>query len=491
MYTGKGFNRSELGDVDVLYHEGLFHLFHLVLPNHDYIAHAVSKDGLLWRRVRNALFIGEPGEWDDDMLWTMHISPDPDGPAMWRMFYTGLSRREGGRVQRIGLARSPDLYYWEKAGGPHYPLSINGPNYESSVDEGRHWVSCRDPFFYQEGEERMLLADARVPDGPVARRGCIGLAKEVSSDCFQWEEPLFYPQMYDDIEVPVLFKIGEEYYLIGNLREDIKVHYWHSLELRGPYESYADNVLLPRGNYAVRVFRREGRILLWNFYVSSEDNSGGRILPPPAEMRQREDGTLFLTSYYGFEGLVRERCSGEDLLPLQPTLDNPTSDFKEKSGLLEIRSVSGYEIFFLSRRERDFRMSCRVKLDGLGKFGLVLRSDEEASAYYISLDVVNGFVQTRFWGASEKVDVEDSFQYLELQDNHFPANPQRTNRIQALFWGGYLEICIDEKLVIRLVDTRFMEGSGIGFYVESARLQISDLCLDVLNGPEEEDHSIL
>ena len=174
MYIGRGFNKSELGDVDILRHEGLYHLFHLVLPNHDYIAHAVSTDGLLWRRVRNSLFIGEPGDWDDDMIWTMHVSRDPDGPAAWRMFYTGLSRREAGRVQRIGLARSPDLFHWEKAGGPHYPLSIEAPHYECSSTEGRQWVSCRDPFFFHQGSERFLLVDARVPSGPIARRGCVG-----------------------------------------------------------------------------------------------------------------------------------------------------------------------------------------------------------------------------------------------------------------------------------------------------------------------------
>lgn len=46
MYTGSGFRAFEVGDIDVLWHDGLFHLFHLVLPNHDYIAHAVSEDGL-------------------------------------------------------------------------------------------------------------------------------------------------------------------------------------------------------------------------------------------------------------------------------------------------------------------------------------------------------------------------------------------------------------------------------------------------------------
>ena len=43
MYSGFGFNDFEIGDVHVVRHEGLYHLFHLVLPNHAYIAHAVSR----------------------------------------------------------------------------------------------------------------------------------------------------------------------------------------------------------------------------------------------------------------------------------------------------------------------------------------------------------------------------------------------------------------------------------------------------------------
>ena len=73
MYSGAGFSDWEIGDITVYIHNGEYHLFHLIIPNHDYIAHAVSKDGLAWRRTKNAIFVGDPGEWDDDMLWTMHV----------------------------------------------------------------------------------------------------------------------------------------------------------------------------------------------------------------------------------------------------------------------------------------------------------------------------------------------------------------------------------------------------------------------------------
>lgn len=99
MFSETDGSRKAIGDIHVLFHKGLYHLFHLVLPNHDFIAHAVSTDAIHWRRVRNAIFLGDPGSWDDLMLWTMHVSPDPHRPGSWRMFYTGLSRKDRGLYQ--------------------------------------------------------------------------------------------------------------------------------------------------------------------------------------------------------------------------------------------------------------------------------------------------------------------------------------------------------------------------------------------------------
>ncbi len=101
MYSGSGFSDWEIGDITVIIHNNIYHLFHLIIPNHDYIAHAVSDDGMSWRRVNNALFVGHPGEWDDDMLWTMDVCEVED---KFEMYYTGLKRKDRGVISRIGLA---------------------------------------------------------------------------------------------------------------------------------------------------------------------------------------------------------------------------------------------------------------------------------------------------------------------------------------------------------------------------------------------------
>lgn len=493
MYIGRGFNRSELGDVDVVAAaDGTFHLFHLVLPNHDYVAHAVSKDGLTWRRVKNAVYIGEPGAWDDDMIWTMHVSRDPDRPGAWRMFYTGLSRREGGAVQRIGLARSDDLYAWTKAEGGSYPLAVGGPAYESSRDEGRRWVSCRDPYFFADESGRYLLVDARAPAGPVCRRGCVGLARETAPDRFAWEAPLFYPRMYDDVEVPGLAKLGGEYYLVGNIREDIKVHYWRAASFRGPYEAMADNVLLPKGNYAARPLALGDRTLLWNFYIAGGAPGGGRILPPPVELRRREaGGELYVASYRGFDAKAGARLGPAELLPARPVLGNPTAGASPAAdGGLTLSSFSGYEVFLLREPASDFRLRVELELSGPGKVGLALRCGEEADGYFVSLDLINGFAQARYWGASEKALGEESFVYHELQEGRFRAKPERRYAVEAVAWGGYLELSVDGAVALRLVDARPAAGGHVGFYVESAELRVRSLSVEPMAGPEEEDHGI-
>lgn len=189
MYSGYGFRKFEIGDVDVVWHDGLFHLFHLTLPNHDYIAHAISRDGIKWERVKNALFVGDPRAWDDDMLWTMHITRNPYRENAWRMFYTGLCLGERGRIQRVGLAHSNDLYHWQKDQSGQYPLEITGEHYEASLHEGRKWVSFRDPFCFHEDGSRYLIATARINEGPIIRRGCVALAEETAENNFTFLPP--------------------------------------------------------------------------------------------------------------------------------------------------------------------------------------------------------------------------------------------------------------------------------------------------------------
>ncbi|HVX00619.1 MAG TPA: hypothetical protein VHA52_09330, partial [Candidatus Babeliaceae bacterium] len=167
MYSGSGFSESEIGDITVMIYEETYHLFHLVIPNHDYIAHAISRDGISWKRVNNALFVGDPGEWDDDMLWTMHVVHSNN---TFQMYYTGLQRRDRGVISKIGLAESDDLLHWQKKEEDIFPIEPEGIYYETKHDNPRKWLSFRDPFYYEYNGDAYLIICARINKGPVSRR---------------------------------------------------------------------------------------------------------------------------------------------------------------------------------------------------------------------------------------------------------------------------------------------------------------------------------
>ncbi len=492
MYASHGFLRSDIGDVDVLFHDGKFHLFHLVLPNHDFIAHAISDDGLNWRRVKNALFVDDPGTWDDDMLWTMHVSPSPDGQGVWRMFYTGLSRHEYGRVQRIGLATSRDLIHWERSHAGDYPLSVPGPYYECDVKEGRSWVSFRDPYFFQDGARRWLLFAGRVKDGPVIRRGCVGLAKEVQPNRFEFSPPLYRPGLYDDVEVPVLFDLDGKYFLMGSIREDTKVHYWYAEAPEGPYHNYFDNVLLPKGNYAARICRNGDDWLLFNFFAKTESHAGQpvvrKLLPPPKRLVTDGTGRLRMKSYGGFDRQVQKREPVPPVEHWDRLLANPHAQVSSgtPAGEGSLSCKSGYEAFLLPGIHEDFRLRATISLEGQGKCGMVLRCDTQADGYFLSLDLIKGVAQIRAWGENRTHHAFDhAFKYTQLQAGYFISDMKGPWEIEVVAYGVYLEVSIGGYVLLTLADDTFEKGR-IGFYAESATLHLQQVQLETLAAPRPE-----
>ncbi len=509
MYQEANGNRKTMGDVDVIFHEGIYHLFHLVLPNHDFIAHAVSDDGLSWSRVENALFIGHPGSWDDSMLWTMHVSKDPFQPGGWRMFYTGISQCDDGLVQRIGLARSEDLYAWTKSPvswvsrcercrltnlpasnltakfdqSSRYPLEAKAPYYESSLDEGRRWVSWRDPYFFCDGDQGWLLAAGRVPEGPVVRRGCVAVMKEVEPDHFEVVESLFHPGLYDDIEVPNLLKIEEQYYLIGSIREDAKIRYWHTTELGKPWTNYYDNVLLPKGNYAGRICRDEQGLLIWNFFSHDITNRQVKnILPPPKRLLRNGQGRLQVVSFEGFDKLVSGRIPDEELYRVKKlqSHENGTVDVDASHRELRLCSPAGFQAFLLGPNLRSFRFQARMKLKGTGKCGIVFRINEVShDGYYLSLDLIKGVAQLRAWGSNSAATGEHVMQFASLQAGYWNSDYTLPCEISLIAAGGYVEFSVNGSVLISLADEAFSEGK-LGIYAESASLEVDRMVLEKL-----------
>jgi beta-fructofuranosidase len=527
MFSETDGSRKTIGDVDVLFHDGLYHLFHLVLPNHDFIAHAVSTDALNWRRVNNALFIGDPGSWDDLMLWTMHVSPDPHLSGRWRMFYTGLSRRDRGAYQRLGMAVSDDLYNWKKAPvhwedhrGPNdpklvkealrrsravvadsrnaildrescFPLEPDPKHYEASLEEGRHWVSFRDPFYYHDGAQGWLMAAGRVKSGPIVRRGCVALMREVEPNQFVAEPALHHPRLYDDIEVPNLIYVGKDHYLIGSIREDAKIRYWHTDEIGHRWQSYHDNVLLPQGNYAGRVCRDDRGWLLWNFYsMNLADRTAENLMPPPKRLVMNEQGLLRATTFEGIDAYAREtidaRCIHSLIAGVRPRVELCRVD----GGHLDLSCESGFQAFVFDETLDNFRFRATIQMHGLGKCGLVFRIDPESrDGYYLSLDFLKGVAQLRAWGTGEEGSGEHMMQFQSLQSGFWYSEVRTGATLGLIAFGSYIELSVNGRVVLSLAD-RIFETGHLGVYLETAEVQVSDIELTRLASPSQADEHL-
>jgi len=526
MFSETDGSRKAIGDIHVFFHEGLYHLFHLVLPNHDFIAHAVSTDAIHWRRVRNAIFLGDPGSWDDLMLWTMHVSPDPHKPGAWRMFYTGLSRRDRGLIQRLGLAVSDDLYLWKKhpvhwkdGRGPNdpdlvktarkqsqraesneitagfdpescYPISPAPEYYESDLTEGRHWVSFRDPFFYERSGQGILLLAARVKHGPIVRRGCVAHYTEVRPHHFEPEPALLHPGLYDDVEVPNLLTIEGGRYLIGSIREDAKIRYWHAGPDCSDWRSHHDNVLMPQGNYAGRVCEDENGWMLWCFFaMKREDCTANNLMPPPKRLCRAEDGVLFLKTFEGFDEWIEDAVEvGKPTLLRKETRGHGVKQIEDGWNL---ESSFGFQAFLLNGPLADFRLDCHLSIDGRGKCGFVFRIDEEShDGYYLSLDLLKGIAQLRSWGTTPHSDGERMMSFKTLQSGNWVARGACGEDFSLLVFGSYIELSIAGRIVLSLADLHFKKGH-LGIYADSCSLSVTGISLHPLREPEQRDNQLV
>ncbi len=187
---------------------GEVHLFHLRAPRslgdperrhqNARVGHAVSRDLRTWTDLGEALPPAPTGAVDDRASWTGSVVRDPDGT--WRMFYTGLSEAEDGRIQRVTCATSADLHTWQRT--------------DLRLEADRRWYEpqdWRDPWVAWDADAslwRMYVCATEAGPGPADGRGV--LAMLTSPDLDHWEAgpPVVAPGEFRQMEVPQLVPSG-------------------------------------------------------------------------------------------------------------------------------------------------------------------------------------------------------------------------------------------------------------------------------------------
>ena len=499
MYVPRGFGLSELGDVEVFVAQNQIHLFHLTLPNHDVVQHAVSDDGLAWRSLPPALYTGNPGDCDDDQIWTMSVT---EREGAFFMLYTALSRAEDGMVQRTALARSTDLIQWDKVGC----VAAADPRwYEADVSaSGR--VSWRDPKPIQVGDAYYAVLCARERSGPLIRRGCIGLLTSPDLETWEVEPPLFAPRRYWDLECPQIFTVaaGSErdgsraWYLTAAIMDDRRQRYWLAPGVDGPYVVPSDGGLLaPDGHYAGRSCRWHGLDLLycwhrpspssgWLATTSTVDwlslrNPFGKFVVPPLVLRQRDDGCLSRHTFPGWSAYHRR-----DLSPPQPMASSLYRN--EPASLAEpwrlVTAGGGMDLLATTEPLGDLLIEGDLILDAAAG-GVAFRLDDEGGGYFVELRVGGSDVVLREWRAEQDPRDDHRVSRLDqLQCGRLRRIVSRGDRlnVRLLVVGPYVECSVDGEVVIATLSAERVHGRA-GIWAESGSIVANDLLWTPMRRP--------
>lgn len=479
MYLPRTFY-NDLGDVEAIAHEGVLHLFHLVLPNRDLVAHAVSRDGLGWQAVAPAIATGAPGDCDDDMIRTVSVTKRGE---IFYMLYTATARAEAGKVERVALAISRDLYHWEKQGA----VAEADPRF---YEAGAARTAFRDPKPYSEDGRYYAVVCARAKEGPRFRRGCAALM--VSDDLVHWqaEAPLHIPGIYDELECPQIYKIGTYYYLLGSIIEERAQRYWVSEHLRGPYLTPPDGVLMPPGShYAGRLCRFMGRDVFACWTTCTADgpspfglhpNPGApmRVVPALLDVRQRPDGSLYLCSCPAWEDY--EQGAAVPIKELEPVWHTAALSLEAGADKAGVSCREGYALCLTEQPYTDFTLRGRLSVFG-PRAGLAFAADDEAEGYFIVFEPALGRVRLLLHARTPE---GESFVYRILQEAYGVCAPEGESFMLRRV-NGEIEFSLGGRILFSTMSTALC-GGRLGLHALCGRALIECAQVVLMRAPRND-----
>lgn len=249
------------------------------------MGHAVSDDLRSWTLLPDAVVHSDGPAFDDKAIWTGSAVLKPGGGI--RVFYTGISRAEGGAVQRIGWADSEDGVTFERATGE--PLAADGRWYQTWNPQYPFDEAWRDPFVFAHDGRWHMLVTARGKGDALHRSGVVGHA--VSDDLDHWEvqPPLSEPDVpFGQLEVMQSRCVAGRHVLIfscGPDRQDRPgeggVWIAEGQGPLGPWDIGKARYVRPEWLYAGQLFEdRDGRWRLGGFVDQSDGAFVGGAVDP-------------------------------------------------------------------------------------------------------------------------------------------------------------------------------------------------------------------
>ena len=199
-----------------------YHIYFLEAPRslgdpelrhwHASIGHAVSRDLRNWDYRGVCLRPSAAPAWDDGTTWTGSIIRH-DG--RWHMFYTGTSKADQRKKQRIGVVTSSDLHHWQRS-EPGPVIRFDADIYEEYSPDHWHDRAFRDPWVMADpdGDGFRMWFTARRRDGLPDGRGVIGTARSADLRTWSIEPPVTPAGDFGECEVPQFWQHGGRRYLL-------------------------------------------------------------------------------------------------------------------------------------------------------------------------------------------------------------------------------------------------------------------------------------
>jgi len=272
--------------------------------------HATSRDLTTWDHLGRCFGPASGPAWDDYTTWTGSVVRGDNGH--WHLFYTGTSRADDGKHQKLGHAISDDLHAWQRVGDG---LILDRDDRYEEFQPGRwHDRAFRDPWVIRDpdGDGWLMYFTARnAAESAQLEAGAIGFA--TSPDLFTWtlQDPIFTGG-FGELEVPqvlawggtwyCLFCTGDRFWgdtarvLLGRPRTG--THYLMAEGPRGPWRLAPGPMLdgdHPGRRYAARIVDTGAAKHLLGFLTT--DPSTGAFpgtITDPTPVLQRNDGRLIL-----------------------------------------------------------------------------------------------------------------------------------------------------------------------------------------------------
>lgn len=367
------------GDAIPFYWRGGHHVFYLKTTRKtgDRLlwSHIVSNDLIHWNEMPDAILPGGKDAPDSGGCWTGSIIEKDN---VFHMFYTGWN--PSSRFQQtICHAASSDLVHWMK--DERNPILVPDERWYGEAD----W---RDPFVFWNPEEKLyfMLICATIKGGPVAKRGCIGLAK--SRDLEKWEcyPPFYAPNFCGPMECPDLFELDGHWYLVfSEFTEKMQTHYRVADDLKGPWRVATSEVFNGQRFYAAKTAGDGIRRFLFGWIPTRENESDegkwqwGGHLAIPHELKVEVDGSLSVRCPEEVVNIFQFK----DIDIGKSVSSNLGKWVFQENGVYGER-VDGLAYATISDLKNNFVLKGSVSFHpGTRSFGLLIRTSVDFSSGYI------------------------------------------------------------------------------------------------------------